>query len=103
MIIIIQKHFFLSIALTFTLIIIKAFAFIPSGRAALSSVLIKNRIYFLGGWGTETQIIYLDVSSPFNAENPQWTDLTTIGPNPVFTSYATAAVGSGQNNNVIFL
>ncbi|GBC34951.1 hypothetical protein GLOIN_2v1524939 [Rhizophagus irregularis DAOM 181602=DAOM 197198] len=81
---------------------------IPVERYSLSSVLIDKRIYFLGGESyhhspknstTLDQILYLDISKPFNTLNPPFEILpNTI---PFGSSYAIAFPSSQKN--VIYL
>ncbi|CAG8589380.1 5989_t:CDS:2 [Gigaspora margarita] len=81
-------------------------AFVPTSRYYQGSVIIGNKIYFLGGidkTGTGTNnIFYLDVSSPFYSVNPKWTDLTSVAPIPVNSAFAPPCVG-GSNKDTIFL
>ncbi|CAG8488600.1 17662_t:CDS:2 [Cetraspora pellucida] len=78
-------------------------AFTPASRIYQGSVIIKNKIYFLGGLnitnvGT-SDLFYLDISSPFNSDNLKWTSLTPI---PVKSAFAPSCFG-GSNNSTIFL
>ncbi|RIB29120.1 hypothetical protein C2G38_1250539 [Gigaspora rosea] len=86
-------------------------AFIPNGRSFHSSVLIDNKLYFIGGYKQinnsyspiTNELFYLDVSKPFTItdnDSIPWVDLTyTGGP---LKQYATACVG-GKNNDMIFI
>jgi len=54
-------------------------SFTPTGRIGHSSVLLKDRLYFFGGWNTTTctnGVFYLDVSKSFDYLTPTWVDLT---------------------------
>ncbi|KAF0501623.1 kelch repeat protein [Gigaspora margarita] len=81
-------------------------AFVPTSRYYQGSVIIGNKMYFLGGIvnsgkGTNS-LFYLDVSLPFNSANPKWTDLTSVAPIPVNSAFAPPCVG-GSNKATIFL
>jgi hypothetical protein len=81
---------------------------IPLERNAHSSVLVDKKIYFFGGESdhgdpkkatTLDQILCLDVSKPFNKENPPFEILNvTI---PFGSSYATAFLS--LQRNIIYL
>ncbi|CAG8814579.1 33415_t:CDS:2, partial [Racocetra persica] len=91
---------FLNLFITITI------AYTPASRYYQGSVIIENKIYFLGGIdisgkGT-SDLFYLDVSFPFNSANPKWTDLTSVAPIPVTSAFAPSCVG-GSNNSTIFL
>ncbi|CAB4489289.1 galactose oxidase [Rhizophagus irregularis] len=81
---------------------------IPFDRFALSSVLVDKRIYFLGGESfhspknstTLDQILYLDISKPFNTVNPPFEEIINV-PIPFGSSYATAFLS--PQKNVIYL
>ncbi|CAG8498441.1 30662_t:CDS:2 [Gigaspora margarita] len=81
-------------------------AFVPTSRYYQGSVIIGNKMYFLGGIvnsGKGTNgLFYLDVSLPFNSANPKWTDLTSVAPIPVNSAFASPCVG-GSNKATIFL
>ncbi|CAG8531275.1 20576_t:CDS:2, partial [Dentiscutata erythropus] len=81
-------------------------AFVPTSRYSQSSVIIKTKIYYLGGIDLTgkgaNSLFYLDVSSPFDSTNPKWTDLTSVAPIPVNSAFAPSCVG-GSNNSTIFL
>ncbi|CAG8845287.1 43326_t:CDS:2, partial [Gigaspora margarita] len=81
-------------------------AFAPTSRCSQSSVVIGERIYFLGGIGATgkgtSEFFYLNVSPPFNTVNLKWTDLTSVAPIPVLSAFSPSCVG-GSNNSTIFL
>src|SRR5688572_10675815 len=77
---------------------------IPIGRYAHSSVLVDKRIYFFGGEyknviSTMDQMLYLDVSKPFNIENPPFEESPV--PIPFGSSFATTLLSFQQN--IIYL
>ncbi|RIB12569.1 hypothetical protein C2G38_16089 [Gigaspora rosea] len=80
--------------------------FAPTSRYFQSSVVVGERIYFLGGVGATNKgtsdFFYLNVSPPFNTVNLQWTDLTSVAPIPVLSAFSPSCVG-GSNNSTIFL
>ncbi|CAG8451890.1 12693_t:CDS:2 [Cetraspora pellucida] len=94
------------ITLVLNLFITTVLAFVPISRYYQGSVIIRDKIYFLGGIGVSgkgsNELFYLDVSSPFTTVNLKWTDLTTIAPIPVSSAFAPSCVG-GSNNATIFL
>ncbi|CAG8538323.1 7022_t:CDS:2 [Racocetra fulgida] len=94
------------ITLVLNLFITLATAFAPTSRYFQSSVVIGDKIYFLGGIGVSgrgsNEIFYLDVSSPFNIANLKWTDLTIIAPIPVASAFSPSCSG-GNKNSTIFL
>ncbi|CAG8723349.1 13337_t:CDS:2, partial [Racocetra fulgida] len=78
-------------------------AFTPASRIYQGSVIIENKIYFLGGLnianvGT-SDLFYLDISSPFSTENLRWSNLAPI---PVKSAFSPSCLG-GSNNSTIFL
>ncbi|CAG8719872.1 5263_t:CDS:2, partial [Dentiscutata erythropus] len=81
-------------------------AFKPAGRIYQDSVMVEDKIYFLGGLnganiGT-SDLFYLDISSPFSSVNLKWTDLTSVAPIPVKSAFAPACIG-GNKNSTIYL
>ncbi|KAF0552386.1 kelch repeat protein [Gigaspora margarita] len=80
--------------------------FAPTSRYFQSSVVVGERIYFLGGVGATgkgtSDFFYLNVSPPFNTVNLQWTDLTSVAPIPVLSAFSPSCVG-GSSNSTIFL
>ncbi|CAG8793851.1 28593_t:CDS:2, partial [Gigaspora margarita] len=81
-------------------------AFKPAGRIYQASIIIGNKIYFLGGLNSANigtnDLFYLDISSPFSSINLEWTDLTSVAPIPVKSAFSPACVG-GNNNSTIYL
>ncbi|CAG8479631.1 13268_t:CDS:10 [Gigaspora rosea] len=81
-------------------------AFKPAGRIYQASIIIENKIYFLGGLNSANistnDLFYLDISSPFSSIKLEWTDLTSIAPIPVKSAFSPACVG-GINNSTIYL
>ncbi|RGB38777.1 hypothetical protein C1646_755276 [Rhizophagus diaphanus] len=81
---------------------------IPVERYAQSSVLVDKRIYFFGGESihspkpssTLDQILYLDVSKPFNTVSPPFEEIINV-PIPFGSSFATAFFS--PQRNVIYL
>src|SRR5436190_4191752 len=80
-------------------------SFTPKGRISHSSVLVGNKIYFLGGWGggSTNEVFYLDVSQPFNTQAPPWNDLTQSAGIPFKSSWATASLSDINNEQTIYL
>jgi hypothetical protein len=76
---------------------------IPVDRRAHSSVLVDKRIYFFGGFSNNSpkfsnfldQILYLDVSKPFNIANPPFVVIPV--PIPFGSAYATALLDPQKN------
>src|SRR5437588_557943 len=99
-------YFLVLITLFSNLFIITTVAFTPTSRFYQGSVLVGNRIYYLGGIdltgkGT-SQLFYLDVSPPFNSKSPNWTDLSSLAPIPVLSAFSPSCVG-GSTSSTIFL
>ncbi|CAG8656647.1 1204_t:CDS:2 [Cetraspora pellucida] len=94
------------ITLVLKLVITTVVAFVPTSRYLQSSVVINDKIYFLGGINVSekgtNELFYLNVSLPFSTVNPKWTDLTAIAPIPVSSAFSPSCVG-GSNNTTIFL
>jgi hypothetical protein len=80
---------------------------IPIDRFAQSSVLVDKRIYFIGGISersqkyspTLDQILYLDISKPFNTANPPFEEIPV--PIPFGSAYATALLD--PRKNIVYL
>ncbi|CAB4426728.1 unnamed protein product [Rhizophagus irregularis] len=80
----------------------------PVERSAQSSVLVDKRIYFFGGESFRSkkttsaldQILYLDVSKPFNTVSPPFEEIINV-PIPFGSSFATAFFS--PQKNVIYL
>ncbi|PKY38191.1 galactose oxidase [Rhizophagus irregularis] len=81
-------------------------SFTPLGRLAHTSVLVENKLYFLGGvindpLKASNGLFYLDVSKQFDVSTPPWVDPTiTI---PFGSSYATVAMRNINNKPTIYL
>ncbi|GBC02324.1 hypothetical protein RclHR1_04570011 [Rhizophagus clarus] len=81
-------------------------SFTPLGRLAHTSVLVENKLYFIGGITNDPlkaskELFYLDVSKQFDVSTPPWVDTTiTI---PFRSSYATVAMRNVNNNPTIYL
>src|ERR1044072_5308700 len=81
---------------------------IPTDRSAQSSVIVNERIYFLGGTSSKVsknstvldQILYLDVSKPFNTENPPFEESPV--PIPFGSIFATALLSPQKNMIYLF-
>ncbi|CAB4426717.1 unnamed protein product [Rhizophagus irregularis] len=80
---------------------------VPVERYAHSSVLVDKKLFFFGGYSGHSlktsknldQIIYLDISKPFNTANPPFEEISkTI---PFGSSYATAFLS--PQKNIIYL
>jgi N-acetylneuraminic acid mutarotase len=83
-------------------------SFTPAGRHAHSSVLVGNKLYFLGGLSDAVndytnEVFYLDVSKPFNTQAPPWNDLTQSARIPFKSSWATASLSNVNNEQTIYL
>src|ERR1043165_1545821 len=80
--------------------------FTPSGRIGHSSVYVKNKLYFFGGFtgnGTTNEVFYLDVSQQFHIETPPFTDITEKQGIPFNSSFGTALLKDKDNVQTIFL
>lgn len=78
-------------------------SFIPLGRLAHSSVLVTDKLYFIGGKEDNeisNKVFYLDVSRPFNTSSPPWVILTTAS---LGSAWATAAANNINNDTTIYL
>ncbi|CAB5362591.1 unnamed protein product [Rhizophagus irregularis] len=79
--------------------------FKPSVYCRHTATLIDNKLYILGGWNLNRNVIkeffYLDVSVPFNTQELSWQDLSNINMVPPH-GYA-ASVKGGPNNDTLFL
>ncbi|CAG8612698.1 10722_t:CDS:2, partial [Acaulospora colombiana] len=81
------------------LCILAASAFTPEARYAHTSVLISDRLYFLGGTvdsKPSNEFFYLDLSSSFNTQSLPWVDLTGTRSIPVWSSWAAATIGNDR-------
>jgi N-acetylneuraminic acid mutarotase len=84
-------------------------SFIPGGRLAHSSVLVENKLYFLGGVVDNdnnfcsNEVFYLDVSKPFNMQAPLWTDLTPNAGIPFRSCFGSVSLNKINNEQTIFL
>ena len=81
-------------------------SFTPKGRISHSSVLVGNKIYFLGGRNSVSstnEVFYLDVSQPFNTQSPPWNDLTQSAGIPFKSSWETASLSDINNEQTIYL
>jgi len=79
---------------------------------AHSSVVVGNKLYFFGGivvlplpQGSlvnvyiSEEVFYLDLSQPFDIENPPFVDLTSVAPIPIRSTWGTVALDSMNNND----
>jgi len=87
--------------------IIEVNSFTPIGRYAHSSVLLGNKLCFFGGYLLSSlthsnEVFYLDVSQPFNSENPPWVDLTSSAAIPFKGSWFTVSL-INNNDPTIYL
>ncbi|CAG8708338.1 22798_t:CDS:2, partial [Dentiscutata erythropus] len=83
--------------------------FVPENRSGHESVLIGNKLYIMGGFDSisplnsiSREIYYLDLSSPFDIDNPPFVDLTKTSPMLYEISKVTSLAGS-IGNSLIFL
>jgi len=97
------KIFFLLIILSIEI----GQSLIPIKRYEQSSVLVDKKIFFFGGethsglkYFTSNQILYLDVSKPFNTANPPFEEIPNVSI-PFRSSFATAFLS--PQKNVIYL
>ncbi|CAB4489299.1 hypothetical protein RhiirA1_529824 [Rhizophagus irregularis] len=97
----------MKILLLITLLIEIGQSLVPVERYAHSSVLVDKKLFFFGGYSGHSlktsenldQIIYLDISKPFNMANPPFEEISkTI---PFGSSYATAFLS--PQKNIIYL
>src|SRR5688572_30581681 len=82
-------------------------SFKPQKRGAHTATLIEGKLYILGGYSVdndviESQFFYLDVSRSFNITVPTWKNLTNVNSVPPPHSRA-ASVRGGENNNTLVL
>ena len=85
--------------------------FTPLARRVHSSVLVENKLYFLGGVISEAIIIesgsnevfYLDVSQQFNIAFPPFIDVTANEKIPFRSSWGTVLLSDINNEQTIFL
>src|ERR1043166_9968268 len=83
-------------------------SFTPVGRYSHSSVLVGNKLYFFGGdIGSRkdeisNEVVYLDLSQPFNIQAPPWNDLTSSAGIPFKSSWAAASLSDVNNNIYLF-
>ncbi|CAB4426726.1 unnamed protein product [Rhizophagus irregularis] len=78
---------------------------IPIERSAQSSILADKKLFFFGGMSSQllssfNQILYLDVSKPFNTTNPPFEILNVSI--PFRSSYATALFSPLKNEVYLF-
>src|SRR5688572_30568746 len=69
--------------------------FTPLGRMGHYSVLVENKLYFLGGnmnTDDSNEVFYLDVSRNFSREFPPFTDITTDDGIPFKSSWGTVSL-----------
>jgi hypothetical protein len=80
-------------------------SFTPLGRFAHTSVLVENKLYFLGGVKdnaeTSDEIFHLDVSKQFKASAPSWVEPTIKI--PFRSSFANVAMSNINNEPTIYL
>jgi N-acetylneuraminic acid mutarotase len=78
--------------------------FVPAGRLGHSSILVGNKIYFIGGVSNTYQILnevfYLDLSQSFNVANPPWTQVPN---SPPFGSVLATVALDNSNNADLYL
>ncbi len=93
-------------------IFVRIESFTPNPRMAHSSVVVGNKLYFFGGivvlplpQGSlvnvyiSEEVFYLDLSQPFDIENPPFVDLTSVAPIPIRSTWGTVALDSMNNND----
>jgi N-acetylneuraminic acid mutarotase len=87
-------------------------SFAPVGRYSHSSVLVENKLYFFGGdlpnsevtdYEISNEVFYLDVSQPFNIQDPPWNDLTSSAGIPFKSIWAAASLSNINNEKIIYL
>jgi N-acetylneuraminic acid mutarotase len=79
-------------------------SFVPARRYAHSSILVRNKLYFLGGGsGTASlggicsnEVFYLDVTQSFNVEVPPWNVLTSNSGIPFRSCWGTVSLVDNQ-------
>jgi len=82
-------------------------SFTPIGRFSHSSVLVGNKLYFFGGVLNDrfcsNEVLYLDVSQPFNIQAPLWNDITPNAGIPFRSCWGTASLSNINNEQTIYL
>src|SRR5436305_12857782 len=83
-------------------------SFTPVGRFGHTSALVENKLYFFGGskdldTGCSNDVIYLDISQPFNTQTPQWNDLTLSARIPFELCFGTTSSSNINNERTIYL
>jgi N-acetylneuraminic acid mutarotase len=81
-------------------------SFTHTGRLAHTSVLVENKLYFIGGITNDSlkasnELFYLDVSKQFDVSTPPWVDPTITV--PFRSSHATVAMRNVNNKPTIYL
>ena len=70
-------------------------SFVPEGRITHSSVNVDNKWYFFGGRNNDdgplSEVFYLDLSRPFDADAPSWVDISASSAIPVKSTWASTA------------
>ncbi len=78
----------------------------PQGRYGHSSILVNNRLYFFGGTkdtGVSNDLLYMDVSLKFNANDPKFVDLTFTAGIPFKSSGEDVVLIKNDNETTIYL
>ncbi|CAI2179923.1 12940_t:CDS:2 [Funneliformis geosporum] len=86
-------------------LIFRVVSFTPEGRLAHSSVLVGNKLYFLGGRVSKSctnQVFYLDLSQSFDLTTPPWISLTQNAGIPFKSCWGTALLNDKEQTIYLF-
>src|SRR3954463_2364107 len=77
--------------------------YVPKARYATSSVLVKDRLYFIGGLGSSSDcyddLFQLDISKTFNSTEPPFENIINL---PEKICWMTSSMAEGGKNIYIF-
>src|SRR6266487_3670790 len=85
--------------------IIKVEPFTPQARAAHSSILVGNKLYYFGGTNVSNnfdEVFYLDTSQTFNIASQPWIDLTASAKIPFGSAWSTVSLIDTNNVTLLF-
>jgi len=80
---------------------------IPEGRNAHSSITVNNQLYIFGGVNDNdvvvSEVFYLDLSEPFDANAPSWIDISASSAIPVRSAWPAVTLINNNNDPTIYL